>query len=248
MTDQVTLTADARPERGRKNANRLRQAGRTPAVVYGHGIDALAVTVDKRELYHALHTPAGLNVLIRLQVDGEEHLTVARDIQRHPVREDILHVDFLAVARDQKIDVEVPIHLIGDADVARDTGGVVNHILHTLPLKSLPLEVPNSVELSVVGMQIGDVRRVEDIELPEGAELNIDPDRTIVTINAPTILEEPEEAEEVVGLEGLTAEEIAELSEEEKAALAEEAAEAEAEGEGAGEGAGEAPAGDEGGE
>ena len=243
MADQVTLAADARPEKGRKNANRLRMAGRTPAVMYGRGVDAVPVTVDQRELYHALHTPAGLNVLIRLQVNGEEHLTIARDVQRHPVREDILHVDFLAVSRDQQIDVEVPIHLLGDGDVSRETGGVVNQILHTLPLKVLPLEVPNSLELSVIGMQIGDVRRVGDIELPEGSELNIDPERTIVTINAPTILEEPEEAEEVVGLEGMTAEEIAELSEDEKAALVEEAeAEAEAEGDGG------APAGDEGGE
>lgn len=223
MSNQVTLEVQPRAEQGKGAAGRLRKTGRTPAIVYGYEVDPTPVSVDGLELYHALHTPAGTNVLLRVVLDGTEHLCVARDLQKHPVRGDVQHIDFLAVDKDSRIAVEVPVHLI---NVPTDTVGVVNQILWTVPILVRPLDTPNALELDVEGMEIGDVRRVEDLRgtLPDGAEFDIDPERTIVTVNAPDILEEPEEEVD---------EEAAELmAGEEGEEAAEDASEVPAEGEG----------------
>lgn len=196
MPEQVKIVAESRYEagKGKGMARRLRGQGRVPAVVYGADVDAVPVHVDSLELYHALHTPAGANVLIRLEVDGDEHLTIIREVQRHPVRDDLLHVDFVALQRGALIRVEVPVHLHGAEEVAAP--GVVQQVLYTVPIRVKPLDIPDSFDLDIEDMVIGDVLRVEDIELPEGSEFDIEVERTVVTITAPTIIEEPEEAEE----------------------------------------------------
>lgn len=210
---QVELAAAPRGEVGSGHAGRLRRSGRTPAVVYGHGVDSTPVSVDSIELRKALTTEAGTNVLIFLRLDGEEYLTVAREVQRHPVKGHVLHLDLLAVDPESRISVEVPVRLTDEAS-ARESGGVVNLVMHTVPLSVRPREVPNFLELSVAEMDIGDNRRVSDIELPEGAELDVDLDRTVVTINAPDILEEPEEEPaDLAALEDLTEEELEALRE-----------------------------------
>lgn len=201
MSNQVTLHAEPRPETGKGPAKRLRKTGRVPAILYGYQVEPTSVSVDARELYHTLHTEAGLNVLIRLEVGGETYLSVARDITRHPIRGETLHVDFLAVDRDVPIAVEVPIVLAGEEEV--ESPGVVNQILYTLPMMVKPLDTPNSVELDIAGMAIGDVKRVEDLagQLPEGAEFDVDPERTVVTINAPVSEADLEAMEEGAGME-----------------------------------------------
>ncbi|MBW3618649.1 MAG: 50S ribosomal protein L25 [Actinobacteria bacterium] len=226
MSNQVTLQADVRTQLGKGPTNRLRKEGRVPGIMYGFEVTPTSVAVDSLELYHALHGPAGTNVLIRLEIAGEKgetHLCVARDIDRHPVRGDVRHIDFLAVDQSQRISVEVPIHLV-DIDEAAKDGGVLQTVLYTVPILVRPLDTPNSFELSVDGMMIGDVRRVEDIRglLPEGAEFDIDPERTIVTVNPPTILEEPEVDTEGVPEDALVGDEEG----------AEDASEVPAEGEG----------------
>jgi large subunit ribosomal protein L25 len=200
LSKQVQLSAQSRTHQGKGAAGRLRKQGRVPGIMYGFQVDPTAVSVDALELYHALHTDAGLNAMIRLDVGGEEHLTIARDLQYHPVRGDVLHVDFLAVDTKSQISVEVPVHIIGDDDIVE---AVVNQVLYTVPILVRPLDVPNYVEMSVEGMVVGDVKRVEDLRgvLPEGGEFDIDPDRTVVTINAPVTEAELEALEEGVGIE-----------------------------------------------
>ena len=186
MSKQVKLTALPRTSAGKGATNRLRREGRVPAILYGHEVEPTAVSVNERELFHALNGPAGRNALIALDVEGSTTLVVARDIQRHAVRRDVLHIDLLAVDRDVKIDVEIPVHLTGVDDVARD-GGFLNQVRHAVPISVRPLDTPDFIELSVAGMGIGDVKRLGDIValLPAGAEIADDPDRVIVTINAP---------------------------------------------------------------
>jgi large subunit ribosomal protein L25 len=202
LSKQVQLSAAARTHQGKGAAGRLRKQGRVPGIMYGFQVDPTPVSVDALELYHALHTDAGLNAMIRLDVDGDEHLTIARDLQYHPVRGEVLHVDFLAVDTKSQISVEVPIHLSGDDDLG-DDDGVINQILYTVPILVRPLDVPNYVELDVSGLEIGDVKRVEDLRavLPEGGEFDIDPERTVVTINAPVSEAELEALEEGAGIE-----------------------------------------------
>jgi len=186
VSSQIKLTALPRTSTGKGDAKRLRREGRVPAILYGHGVDPLSVSVDERELYRALHGPAGRNALIALNAGGDTILTVVRDIQRHAVRRDLMHVDFLAVDRDVRIEVEVPVHLVDVDDVARD-GGFLNHVRHVVPISVRPLDTPDFIEVSVAGMGIGDVKRLGDLValLPKGAEIADDPDRVVVTINAP---------------------------------------------------------------
>jgi large subunit ribosomal protein L25 len=202
MSDQLRLIAEPRTELGKGATGRLRRTGRVPGIVYGYQVEPTPVHVDALELYHALHTEAGTNALIRLEFDGETHLTVARDMQRHPVKGRTQHVDFLAVNKDVQISVEVPVHLT-DEDELADDSGVVNQILYTVPVLVKPLDVPNYFELSLEGLEIGDLKRVEDLSdlLPKGAEFDIELDRTVVTINAPMSEEALEALEESAGIE-----------------------------------------------
>lgn len=202
MSNQVQLHAEVRTQHGKGASGRLRKDGKVPAVLYGYKVEPQAVTVGALELLASLRTEAGANVLIRLEVGDETHLTVARDMQRHPVRGDALHVDFIAVDKDSQIAVEVPVHYTDEEETA-DDNGVVNVILYTVPLLAKPLEVPNYLELSLAGLEIGDVRRVEDLRglLPPGAEFDIDPERTLLTINPPISEAELEALEESAGIE-----------------------------------------------
>lgn len=207
MADQVTLAAEAREGRGKGEARRLRRAGRVPAVAYGTDLDPNPVSVDALDLYHALRTEAGLNAIIRLEVDGDSHLTLARELQRHPVRREILHVDFVAIDRRRKVTVDVPLSLTGEAPGA-DEGGVVDQVQFQVAIEVLPLEVPGELTLDISEMQIGDVKRLEDIDLPEGVELLDDPERTVVSVYVPQIevpeegVAEGEELEEAIGPDG----------------------------------------------
>ena len=215
MSNQVSLKAEVRTQLGKGPTNRLRKTGKVPGIIYGYEVEPTSVAVNALELYHALHGPAGTNVLITLQVEGDDgiHLCVARDIDRHPTRGDIRHMDFLAVDQNERIVVEVPVHLTDVDDVQKDTGGVVNHVLYTVPIIVRPLDTPNYLELSVAGMEIGDVKRIEDLRaiLPEAAEFDIDPERTVVTVNPPTLLDETSDETSEEGLEGEAAEDASEV-------------------------------------
>lgn len=195
MADQIALTADPRPGAGKGEARALRREGRVPAVAYGAGLDAVTLHVDAKELRHALTTDAGENAIISLTLDGEQHLTMPREIHRHPVRRDVLHLDFVAISKDIKVTVEVPLHVIGDAP----EGAIINQPLNVLLLEVLPLEVPDFIETSVEGLEVGDVIRVSDITVPDGVELLDDPERTAVSITVPDLEPVEETDEEAAG-------------------------------------------------
>src|SRR5690606_8245376 len=146
MSKQVALAARPRRGGGKSEARRLRREGRVPAIAYGADLPPTPVSVDALELYHALHTDAGTNAILRLEVDGSSHLALAREIQRHPVRREILHVDFVTVSQDVKVTVDVPIVLTGEAPGVTE-GGVADQSLHTLSIEVLPLEVPDQIAL-----------------------------------------------------------------------------------------------------
>ena len=224
MADQIRLQANRRERTSKGAVKQLRRDGRVPGIMYGYKVDPTPVDVDALELYHALHTEAGLNALLLLDIDGdgdEPHLTVARDLQRHPVRRDTLHVDFLAVDKDSPISVEVPVHTVNEEESADDQG-VLNQILYTVPILVRPLDVPNYFELDLTGMAINDVLRVEDLaeQLPAGAEFDIELERTVLTVNAPISEEELEAMEEEAGQEAEEPELIGEETEEAPAAEA----------------------------
>src|SRR5262249_10554014 len=161
----VTLTAERRSASGKGPAGRVRREGLVPAVVYGLGSDSVSVSVSSRELLHILSGATGMNTLITLQIDGKSELALARQLQRHPVKGTLLHVDFVRVRADQTIQAEVPVHLTGDAEgVAR--GGVLEQLVHTLSVEALPRNIPPSIEHDISALEIGSAVRVSDLAVP----------------------------------------------------------------------------------
>jgi len=220
---EYKLAAENRADAGKGAARRLRAAGRVPAVLYGHGSKPKSLSIDARELSHALRTDAGANVLLELQVGRTKHLALAKEIQRHPVRGTYTHVDFILVRRGEKVHVAVPVHLVGEAPGVRE-GGIADQDLYQVNVEAEVTAVPDAVEADISGLRIGDVLRVADLKAPAGSTILDDPEASVVSVVPPAVEPEPVEVEEV---EGEAAEGEAEAAEGEGEAPA-----AEADGEG----------------
>jgi large subunit ribosomal protein L25 len=195
---EVTLIAEPRRPIGSAASRRLRASGRIPAVVYGHGRAGAAVSVDARELRHALSGEAGLNQLLSLEVGPETHLALARSLQRHPVRHTVVHVDFLIVRRDEVIAADVPIVLVGEAKAVDQEQGIVEQQLTSLAVRATPDRIPSNLEVDISGLAVGDAVRVGDLNLPPGVTTDLSADEPVVlaTISRAAIeLERVEAAE-----------------------------------------------------
>lgn len=177
---EITLTATPRTDLGTGPAKRLRVEGKVPGVVYGLGGDPVPVTVDWRPLREALTTDAGLNALIDLHVGDDVDLCVVKELQRHPIRGDVLHIDFLRVSADVEISVEIPIVLEGEAEEVLRNDGTVDHVLFHLTLNAKPGDIPNEITIDISELAIGDTIRVGDLELPAGTSTDVDPEEAIV--------------------------------------------------------------------
>ena len=201
---EVTLKAAPGREPGSRASGRLRTFGQVPAVVYGHGITPLPVSVDWRELRAALTTDAGSNALINLEVGSDKHLTVVRDMQRHPIRHDVLHVDFQVVSRDEVISMDVPVVLTGENETIEKTdGATIEQQMHSLTINSKPGNIPNELPVDISGLEVGSTIRVSDLTLPSGVTTDVDPDETVVSVMIVQVeLPEPGEGDEAEGEEG----------------------------------------------
>ncbi len=167
--------------------------GRVPAVVYGLGEENVPVSVPARELAHLLSGAAGANTLFTLKLDGSEQLALARQIQRHPVRGTLVHVDFVRVRADQTIQADVPVHLTGESEgVSR--GGVLEQSMHTVSVEARPADIPNSLELDISGLEIGDGLYVSALVAPAGVVITNDAEELVVQVSAPRVAEEEEAA------------------------------------------------------
>ena len=178
---EIILQATPRPPQGTRPARRLRGEGKIPGVVYGLGADPVTLTVEWRELRQALITEQGLNAVINLEIDGSRTPTLLKDMQRHPVRRNILHVDFIRVDLDKTVDVEVSISLVGEAELVSREGGVVDQMLQALLITAKPADIPSGLTIDISELRIGDALRVSDIALPAGVTTHIDPEDPVVS-------------------------------------------------------------------
>lgn len=185
----ITLTAELGRPIGSRSSGRLRAAGKIPGVLYGHGNEPVPVAVDARALRAALNTEAGLNALITLDMEGKRQLAMAKDVQRHPVRNTVSHIDFLAISRDEVITTDVPVNLVGEALDLLRADGVVDHQLFSLTIHAKPGSIPNAIEVDISSLQVGDTIRVDDLDLPAGVTTDVDGETAIVVGQPPQITE-----------------------------------------------------------
>jgi len=190
---EITLAAEAGRTIGTSSTRRLRASGMIPGVVYGHGTDPVPVSVVAREFRTAMSGEAGLNTLLDLQLDGTSHLTLARDIQRHPVKNVVTHVAFLIVRRDEVIAAEITINLVGEALEVQHGDGVVDQQLFTLAIKAKPADIPPSVDLDISSLTIGGSLHVSDLTVPSGVEIETDAEATVVAGQPPRVQATAEE-------------------------------------------------------
>lgn len=172
----VTLTVETGRPTGSRPASRLRAEGKVPGVVYGLGSEPVPVVVEWPELRRALTTEAGLNALISLTVDGNTNLSVVKELQRHPVRRNVTHVDFMLIDRDAPLAVDVPVSLVGTPTKLDAMKGMVDQFLHTLQVKAKPGEIPTQLEVSVDDLELGGQVKVGDVVLPAGVTCDLDPE------------------------------------------------------------------------
>jgi large subunit ribosomal protein L25 len=195
---EITLEAEVGRPLGSRPTRRLRTDGKIPGVIYGHGTDPVAVAVVARDLRIALSGESGSNTLLSLQAGDKTFLTLAREMQRHPVKGTVIHVDFQIVRRDEIIAAEVPITLIGEALEVHHGEGLVDQQLFNLPVRAKPADIPTVIEVDVTDLTIGASLRIADITLPSGVSTELEDDVAIVIGQAPRVvtLEEDEGAAE----------------------------------------------------
>jgi large subunit ribosomal protein L25 len=220
---ELKLTALTREAYGKGAARKLRASGRVPAVLYGHDLEPVPLSVDARELFHVLHGSAGSNVLVDLVVNGDEHLALPREIQRDHVRGRYLHVDFLAIRRDEKVTVSVPVRMGGESPGVK-AGGVLEHHLWELQVECLPGDVPDGIPADISQLQVGDSLRVGDLTPPRGVTILNPVDESVLSVVIPQVRVVEEVAEVAEGEEA--------PAEEGEEAPAEEGADQEESGEG----------------
>jgi large subunit ribosomal protein L25 len=193
---ETALVVEAREAIGKGAARKLRAAGKIPAILYGRGRDSLPLALDPRALDRILRS-SGANTLLDLTVEGhpevKDTVALVKDLQRDPLRGSIVHADLYAVDLTRAVTVDVPIHLVGKAR-GLDFGGILEHTLREVALECLPRAIPESIEVEISHLEVGDVIHVRELTLPEGVTLVTDGDLGVVHIALPQAEPTPEEA------------------------------------------------------
>ena len=181
----ATLSASVRDSSGKGTARKLRSSGRVPAVIYGHGRDPQTLSIDTRELEKLLSHISAENTVIDLSVGAASSRTIIREIQRHPFKRQILHVDFQELVAGEKIVVRIPIILVGVPDGVRMDGGILDQTMRELEVEVDPSNIPNHIDVDVTKMTIGSSLHVSDLTLPEGLEVVAEEDASVAVVSAP---------------------------------------------------------------
>jgi large subunit ribosomal protein L25 len=205
----VSFNATARDQAGKGSARTLRSKGMIPAVIYGHGRDPQSLSLNARDLDKLLAHIQAESTVIEVSVGGTSSKTLIREIQRHPIKRQILHVDFQALVAGEKVTVSIPIVLEGIAEGVRLEGGVLDQTLRELEIEVDPSNIPDHIEYDVTNMVIGDSVHVSDLKLPEGVEVLDDPETSVAVLAAPrAVIEETAVVEPVEGAEGVAEPEV----------------------------------------
>lgn len=184
------LSATARNESGKGAARMLRREGRFPAVIYGHAREPLSLSVPAREFERLLERVAAENTVIELSIDGTMSRTLIREIQRHPVKRNVLHVDFQELVAGERVVVSIPIVLQGIPEGVRNAGGILSQVMQELECRVDPLNMPPNIVVDVTNVSIGHSIHVSEMVIPDGVEVIEDPEATVAVVAAPRVEEE----------------------------------------------------------
>ncbi len=192
------ISATPRTTAGKGAARSLRRDGNVPAIIYGHARQPQSLTVSARDLQRLLDTFSAESTVIEIDIAGSTSRTLIKEIQRHPFKRHVLHVDFQELVAGEKVTVSVPIVITGTSDGVRNSGGVLNQVMTELEIHVDPANIPNHFELDVTAMVIGTSRHVRDLVVPDGVEILADAGETVVVVSAPRVVAEdtPAAAEE----------------------------------------------------
>lgn len=203
MPDTV-LVADTGRATGSAAARRLRADDTIPAVVYGQGMEPISISVPRRDLRQALSGPSGMNTVLDLTVDGTVYPAIVKEVQRHPTRREVVHVDFIQINLTEEIVVSVPLRLEGEAEEVMANNGLVDPAVDSIEVSTTPRNIPDEIVVDVSEMTMDSVIRLADVALPDGVVATGDPESPVVTVLV--MREEPEEEPEADELEGEEAE------------------------------------------
>ena len=190
------LSASPRSDAGKGAARKLRASGSVPAIVYGHAREPQSLAIETRLLERLLGSVAVASTVIELEMDGRTSRTLIREIQRHPFKKQILHVDFQELVAGEKVTVSIPLAFVGTAAGAK-AGGVLDQVMHEIEIEVDPSDIPNHIDVDVSALEIGKSLHVSDLPIPAGVEVLSDPEATVCVLSAPKAAAEPEPAEAV---------------------------------------------------
>jgi len=195
--EKIILNAEIREETGKTKVKELRKKDVVPGVVYKSGEKVVNVKMGRRELFLTLHTSAGANALITLKIKGDKkaktRTCIIKEVQRHPVKEDVMHVDLNEISLTEKIKVKVPVHSHGEPEGVLKDGGVLDQPLREIEVECLPPDIPEKIEVEVAPMKIGDAVYVKDLSVPAKVEVLSDPELTVLSVVPPAKEEVVEE-------------------------------------------------------
>lgn len=179
---QAKLVAQAGRQAGSSASRRMRAEGHIPGVLYGHGMEPLSLSVERRDLRVALSGPAGVNTVLALHVDGSKYDAVVKELQRHPVKRTVSHIDFLQVNMNEEITVSIPLRVHGEAAAVLAEDGMIDPAVDSIEVRTTPANIPPEFVYDVTDMQPTDVIRLEDLVMPSGVTPTGDPDMAIITV------------------------------------------------------------------
>ena len=181
----ASLSATPRSETGTGAARKLRQSGSVPAVIYGHGRAPQHLTLNTRDFEKLLSGISVSSTVIDLTVDGTSARTLIREIQRHPFKRNIVHVDFQELIAGEKITVNIPLRFVGVAEGVRNSGGILDQTMHQVHLRLDPANIPDHIDVDVTALTVGHSFHIRDLKLPEGVTILDEPGATICVVTAP---------------------------------------------------------------
>ena len=207
MTTRVTVQAKPRTGTGKGAARTLRRQGYIPGVIYGHGEQTRACQVERKQIEKLLTSGGYESAIIDLKLEGGDTSSVLiREVQVHPYRSEVLHIDFLAVRKGEKVKLEVPVRLVGASPGVKE-GGIMEHLRHDVEIRCIPSKIPEALDLDISEMDIGDAITVADLVVLEDVEILTDAAATIVSVVPPAVLKVEEEVVEEVEEEAVVEEE-----------------------------------------